>query len=72
MVSKVGQRGLTPAEQETAILIVKGVSIAEMAETTGRGEGTIKAQSSATYQKSGLAGGVQFVSYFIAELIADL
>ncbi|RYH11525.1 LuxR C-terminal-related transcriptional regulator [Tropicimonas sp. IMCC6043] len=62
--------GLTAAEQEVAILIVKGCTIAEIARELGKSEGTIKAQNSSIYQKSGLSGRVQFVSYFI-ELLTE-
>jgi DNA-binding CsgD family transcriptional regulator len=71
LLSRFVEWGLTPAERETAMLIVKGFSIAEIAEIRGKSEGTIKAQNSAIYRKSGLAGRVQFVSHFIEELTAE-
>lgn len=72
LIAKFAQWGLTPAEQDNAILIVKGFSVSEMADLRNKSEGTIKAQNSAIYRKSGLAGRAQFVSFFLEELTADL
>lgn len=72
LLAKFQQWGLSPAERETALLIVKGFSIAEIAELRGKSAGTIKAQNSAIYQKSGLSGRVQFVSYFLELLTEEL
>ncbi|MDV7141430.1 LuxR C-terminal-related transcriptional regulator [Tropicimonas sp. TH_r6] len=70
MMAKFDQWGLSAAEREVATLIVKGFSIAEIAGLLDKSEGTIKAQNSSIYQKSGQSGRVQLVSYFI-ELLAE-
>ncbi len=70
LLSKFAAWALTPSEQEIAMLIIKGFSIAEIAELRGTTEGAIKAHNSAIYAKSNLAGRVQFVSYFLEELTA--
>ena len=44
---------LSPAEQDVANLLVKGLSIAEIAEIRGSAEGTVKSQLNAIYRKSG-------------------
>lgn len=72
LLAKFEQWGLTQAEQDNAILIVKGFSVSEMAALREKSEGTIKAQNTSIYRKSGLAGRAQFVSFFLEELTADL
>lgn len=71
LLGKFGDWGLSDAESENAMLIVKGFSIAEISQLRGKSEGTIKAQNSAIYAKSGLAGRAQFVSYFLEELTSS-
>lgn len=62
------QWGFTAAEVEIGVLMIKGLSIAEIAELRRRSPATIKAQNSSIYQKSGLANRAQLVSYFVEEL----
>jgi DNA-binding NarL/FixJ family response regulator len=63
---------LSDSEAEVAILTIKGFSVAEIAAVRNTSEGTIKAQNSAIYRKSGLSGRVQFISYFLEELTASI
>lgn len=63
--------GLSEAERDVALLLIKGLSIAEIAALRETKDGTIKAQSNAIYRKSGVAGRAQLVSLFIEELMAD-
>jgi DNA-binding CsgD family transcriptional regulator len=63
--------GLTPSEREVALLSIKGLSIAEIAEVRQTKEGTVKAQSNAIYSKAGVSGRPQLLSLFIEELISD-
>lgn len=63
--------GLTPSEREVAMLSIKGLSIAEIAEVRQTKEGTVKAQSNAIYSKAGVSGRPQLLSLFIDELISD-
>lgn len=62
---------LSEAERDVALLLIKGLSIAEIAALRETKDGTIKAQSNAIYRKSGVAGRAQLVSLFIEELMAD-
>lgn len=62
---------LSRAEREVAILAIKGLSNAEIAEMTGKSEGTIKSQSAAVFRKAGVHGRVGLVSHFMNELIGD-
>ena len=61
--------GLTGAEQEVALLSIKGFSIAEIAEMRETKEGTIKAQNAAIYRKAGVTGRTQLLSHFIEDLM---
>lgn len=63
--------GLSSSERDVAMMAIKGLSIAEMAEARRTREGTIKAQSAAVYRKAGVAGRLQLMSYFLEELIAE-
>jgi len=72
LLAKFKDWKLSKAETEIALLIVKGFSVAEIAQLRGKSEGTIKSQNSAIYQKSGLSGRVQLVSFFLEELTQDL
>lgn len=65
---KFGVWELTASEAEVATLIIKGFSVAEIARLRGTSEGTVKAQSTAIYRKSGFSGRGQLVSHFLEEL----
>lgn len=56
------------AEREITRLLIKGCSTAEMAEIRNAKEGTIKAQTSSIYKKSGYAGKAQLLSAFLEDL----
>lgn len=56
------------AEREVTRLILKGCSIAEIAEIRDAKQGTIKAQTNSIYKKSGYAGKAQLLSAFLEEL----
>ena len=56
------------AEREVTQLILKGCTIAEIAEIRGAAEGTIKAQTNAIYRKSGYANKTQLLSAFLEDL----
>jgi DNA-binding CsgD family transcriptional regulator len=63
---------LTEAERDVALLSIKGVSIADIAEMRQTRVGTIKAQSAAIYRKSNVSSRAELVSSMIEELIAGL
>lgn len=62
---------LSNAERDVAILSIKGLSIAEIAELRQTKEGTIKAQSAAIYRKAGVSGRLQLLSFFVEELLSE-
>ena len=62
---------LTPAQRDVALLAVKGLTNAEIAEIRNTKEGTIKAQLNAVYAKAGVSGRSQFIGLFVEELMAS-
>ncbi len=62
---------LSKAERDVALLSLKGLSIAQIAELRQTKEGTIKAQSAAVYRKAGVSGRLQLLSFFVEELLSE-
>ena len=62
--------GLTPSEAEVALFALKGLEVAEIARLRGTAPGTVRAQLTQVYTKSGSANRAQFISLFIEELMA--
>jgi DNA-binding CsgD family transcriptional regulator len=61
--------GLTPAERDVALLLVKGLSLAEIARLRNSAEGTVKAHCNKVYGKAGVTGRTQLVSLFLEDLM---
>lgn len=61
---------LTPAERDIALFLVKGLSIAEIAQARGNAEGTVKSHLNAIYRKSGTTGRGELLSLVIDGLLA--
>ncbi|MGY6706054.1 helix-turn-helix transcriptional regulator [Roseinatronobacter sp.] len=62
--------GLSKAETEVAILVVKGFSNAEIAKMRGSVLSTVKTQLGSIYQKSGLENRYQLIA-FITDEVCD-
>ncbi|WP_428642440.1 helix-turn-helix transcriptional regulator [Roseibium sp.] len=60
---------LSPTEQEVALLTLKGFDVSEIADLRRTAQGTVRAQQTSIYSKSGTANRGQFVSSFIDALI---
>jgi DNA-binding CsgD family transcriptional regulator len=60
--------GLTAAEREIALLMLKGKSHKAIAYETGRSERTVRQHAVAVYQKSGLAGRAELAAFFLEGL----
>lgn len=60
---------LTPAETDVAWLLLKGMAIGEIADLRATRLGTVKAQCSAIYRKSGVSGKSQFISQIVEDLL---
>jgi DNA-binding CsgD family transcriptional regulator len=63
--------GLTYAERDVSIFLIKGMSTAEIAKLRDTSEGTVKSQTNAIYRKAGVAGRQQLLSMFIEDMIGD-
>lgn len=71
ITNQFDQWQLSDAERDVAMLAIKGLSIAEIAQLRQTKEGTIKAQSAAVYRKAGVTGRLQLLSYFVEELLSE-
>ena len=60
--------GLTAAEREVALLLLKGKSHKAIAYETGRSERTVRQHAVTVYQKSGLAGRAELSAFFLEGL----
>lgn len=60
---------LTLAEKEVAFLLLKGLSLKEIAQVRNTTEKTAKVQSTAIYSKSGLSGRSELSAFFLEDLL---
>lgn len=60
---------LTAAEKEVAFLLLKGMSLKEIAEIRKTAEKTARVQAIAIYSKSGLAGRSELSAFFLEDLL---
>lgn len=60
---------LSAAEKEVAFLLLKGMSLKEIAEIRNTAEKTARVQSMAIYSKSGLAGRSELSAFFLEDLL---
>ncbi len=67
---KFDEWSLSDSEREIALLLIKGLSISEIAQVRNTRPGTIKSQSNAIYRKAGLRGRSELVAYFVEDLLA--
>lgn len=63
------QWGLTGSEREIGMLLIKGLSLKEIAVLRETGEKTVRQQASSIYLKSGLNGRHSFSAWFIEDLL---
>lgn len=61
---------LTPAERDIGMLALKGFDTAEIAQLRGAAQGTVRAQMTSIYAKSGVSGRAQFAAHFVEDLLA--
>lgn len=62
------QWGLTPAEKDISILILKGLQLKEISEIRHTSEKTIRGQLTSIYQKSLLKNRSELQAYFLEDL----
>lgn len=60
---------LTASEKEVAFLLLKGLSLKEIAEIRKTTEKTARAQSTAIYEKCGLSGRSELAAFFLEDLL---
>jgi len=61
--------GLTPAERETALLLLKGFGHKEIAALQQKSERTVRQHAVAVYRKSKLAGRAELSAFFLEDLL---
>lgn len=61
--------GLTPAEREVGLLLLKGLSHREAAAARATSETTIRQQALAIYRKSGLRNRSELSAFFLEDLL---
>jgi len=61
--------GLTSAQREVALLVLKGLSYKEVAELRATAEHTVRNQALAIFRKAGLAGRAEMAAFFIEDLL---
>ncbi len=62
--------GLSPAEKEVALLLLKGLSHKEVASIRSVSETTVRQQARALYKKAGLDGRADLAAFFLEDLLA--
>lgn len=61
--------GLTPAEREVALLLLKGLAMKEVADVRGTSERTTRDQAREVYRKAGLSGRAELSAFFLEDLL---
>ena len=61
--------GLTGAEREVGLLILKGLSHKEIASLRATTEATVRQQAQSIYRKAELPGKTAFSAYFLEDLL---
>lgn len=63
--------GLSPAEKEVGLLMLKGLSFKEAAEIRKASERTVRQQAQDIYRKSNIAGRNEFAAWFLEDLLTS-
>lgn len=63
------QWGLSPAEQEIGYLLLKGLSMDEVAKVRGTSERTARDQARAIYRKASVSGRAELSAFFLEDLL---
>ncbi len=61
--------GLSAAEREVALLLLKGLAHKDIAEVRGTSEKTVRQQALALYRKAGLSGRAELSAFFLEDLL---
>ena len=60
---------LSPAEQEVTFLLLKGLSLKEIAALRETAERTVRQQASTVYAKAGVTGRAELSAFFLEDLL---
>ena len=63
---------LTEAEREVALLLLKGLSLKEIATVRATNERTVRVQARSLYSKAGLTGRAALSAFFLEDLLAPM
>lgn len=63
--------GMTAAEREVGLMILKGMSHKEIATLRATSDATVRQQAQAIYRKAGLPGKTAFTAYFLEDLFVQ-
>ena len=66
---QLAQWGLTTAENEVALLMLKGLRHKEIADLRGTSERTVRQQATAIYKKAGISGRSDLAAFFMEDLL---
>ena len=69
--AQFNQWSFSRGEKETALLLIKGLSMKEIAEIRGSNENTVRQQASQIYRKSQLGGRMELSAFFLDDLLAQ-
>jgi DNA-binding NarL/FixJ family response regulator len=72
MKAQFSQWGLTPSECEVSLLLIKGLSMKEVAEARQVKEKTVRGQATSIYAKANCAGRHELAAYFIEDLMREV
>jgi DNA-binding CsgD family transcriptional regulator len=61
--------GLSPAEREVALLLLKGLSHKDAAQLRATSERTVRQQALSVYRKAGLSGRAELAAFFLEDLL---
>lgn len=64
--------GLSEAESDIGLLLLKGLSLQEIADVRKTSERTVREQARSVYRKSGLAGRNELAAYFLEDLLPGI
>ena len=67
--TQFGDWGLSAAEKEVALLLLKGFSHKEIANLRSTSEGTVRQQSASVYAKASIEGRAQLSAFFLEDLL---
>lgn len=69
IASQFERWGLSSAEREVALLLLKGLAHKEIADVRGTSEKTVRQQALSAYRKAGLAGRAELSAFFLEDLL---